>query len=279
MIFALLKELSEHNEVGVTLTVTTMDRELARLTEPYAPAPALRMEAVAKLNAAGVPAGVIANPVLPLLTDSEENLESVAKAAKLAGAREFGANVLFLMPAAQRVFFPFLAEKFPEHLRRYEANYSAGAYLKGAYPDRIRALVNGIRGTSSAFRVAVLSISAHQSLPAPRCYSSKRMNISLSQKAAVVTGAARGIGRAIAEKLASAGASVLLVDIDESAFRNAKTAIESPGGKVSILAGDLTAPEFPERDYREADSGFWIGRYRGQQRRLHLGQRDSENHR
>jgi DNA repair photolyase len=141
----LLQELSKENEVGVTLTVTTMDRELARLTEPYAPSPELRMGAVAKLNAAGIPAGVIANPVLPVLTDSEENLESVAKAAKLACASEFGANVLFLMPSAQRVFFPFLAEKFPELLRRYEANYAAGAYLKGAYPKRIRAMVDGIR--------------------------------------------------------------------------------------------------------------------------------------
>ena len=140
-----LKQLSEHNEVGVTLTVTTMDRDLARLIEPFAPAPELRMQAVRKLNVSGVSAAVIANPVLPLLTDSEENLEGVAKAAKLAGSSEFGANVLFLMLSAQRVFFPFLAEQFPELLRRYEANYAAGAYLKGAYPDRIRMLVKGIR--------------------------------------------------------------------------------------------------------------------------------------
>jgi DNA repair photolyase len=141
----LLQQLSQHNEVGVTFSVTTMNRELARLTEPYAPRPDLRMQAVAKLAAAGVCAGVIANPVLPLLTDSEENLESVARAAKLAGAHQFGANVLFLKPCAQRVFFPFLAEKFPQYLRRYEASYAAGAYLKGKYPERIRELVNRIR--------------------------------------------------------------------------------------------------------------------------------------
>ncbi len=128
---ALLKRLSEHNEVSVTLTVTTMNTDLARLTEPYAPRPDLRIQAVAELNSAGVRAGVIANPVLPLLTDSEENLESVARAAKAAGAIEFGANVVFLKPSAQRVFFPFLADKFPQHLRRYEANFAAGAFLKG----------------------------------------------------------------------------------------------------------------------------------------------------
>lgn len=141
----ILRTLSNSNDVHVTLTVTTLDRSLARLTEPFAPAPDLRIKAVRKLAAGGVPVGVIANPVLPLITDSEENLEAVAKAAKQAGADQFGANVLFLMPSAQRVFFPFLAEKFPQHLKRYEKSYEDGAYLRGAYPNRIRELVNAIR--------------------------------------------------------------------------------------------------------------------------------------
>ncbi len=142
---SLLKRLAGKNEVGVTMTVTTMDRGLARLIEPYAPRPDLRMQAVAELAAAGVSVDVIANPVLPLITDSEKNLEAVAKAAKLSGACHFGANVLFLKPAAQRVFFPFLSEKFPQHLGRYEKSFQAGAYLHGAYPERIRQLVNDIR--------------------------------------------------------------------------------------------------------------------------------------
>ncbi len=141
----LLKKLSQRNEVGVTVTVTTMDRDLARLTEPYAPRPDLRMKAVAELAQAGVGVGVIANPVLPLITDSRENLEQVALAAKAAGAREFGANVLFLQPSAQKVFFPFLAERFPDHLKRYEKSFQSGAYLRGAYPERIAKLVDEIR--------------------------------------------------------------------------------------------------------------------------------------
>jgi DNA repair photolyase len=141
----LLKRLGEHNQVGVTVTVTTMNRSLARLLEPYAPRPDLRIQAVAELRSAGVSAGVIANPVLPLLTDTEHNLESVAKAAKLAQADEFGANVVFLKPTAQRVFFPFLAEHFPQYLRRYETAFRAGAYLHGAYPERIRNMVQEIR--------------------------------------------------------------------------------------------------------------------------------------
>jgi DNA repair photolyase len=141
----LFKQLSRRNEVGITITVTTMDRSLARLTEPYAPRPDLRIRAVAELADAGVNVGVIANPVLPLITDSEQNLEAVARAAKAAGAREFGAHVLFLQPSAQRVFFPFLAGKFPQHLKRYERSFQSGAYLRGAYPERIAKLVNDIR--------------------------------------------------------------------------------------------------------------------------------------
>ena len=141
----LLSELARNNELRVTVTVTTMDRDLARLTEPFAPRPDLRIKAVAELAAAGISVGVIANPVLPLLTDSEQNLESVARAAKDAGADQFGANAVFLQPAAQRVFFPFLAESFPQYLKRYQANFAAGAYLKGAYPERLHTLVNDIR--------------------------------------------------------------------------------------------------------------------------------------
>ncbi len=82
------------------------------------------------------------------------------------------------------------------------------------------------------------------------------MNISLSDKAAVVTGAGRGIGRAIAEKLAAAGASVLLVDIDASALEEAKAALASLGSRVSTTAGDLTEAHFAESIVRKLIAEF-----------------------
>lgn len=141
-----LIKLAERNDVHVTLTVTTLDRELARLIEPLAPRPDLRIEAIRELSASGVPVGVLASPVLPFLTDSEANLSSVAAVAKAAGADHFGAGVLFLKPCAQRVFFPFLAEKFPEYLCRYEHMYSGRAFLSGEYPRRLRELTARVRG-------------------------------------------------------------------------------------------------------------------------------------
>jgi hypothetical protein len=69
----------------------------------------------------------------------------VARRAKDAGADQFGANVLFLKPCAQKVFFPFLESNFPRYLARYRRGYASQAYLKGAYPERIRKRVEDIR--------------------------------------------------------------------------------------------------------------------------------------
>ncbi len=82
------------------------------------------------------------------------------------------------------------------------------------------------------------------------------MNIDLSNKAALVTGAARGIGRAIAAKLAGAGASVLLVDIDQSALKETQIALQSSGARLSIIAGDLTQSEFSEAVIRKLIQDF-----------------------
>jgi DNA repair photolyase len=140
-----LRRLSAANNLGVCLTVTTLDAALARKLEPLAPHPELRLEAVRALAQAGVRVGVIASPVLPFLTDSAESLRAVASAASEAGASSFGAAVLFLKPCAQSVFFPFLEEQYPELLRRYENQYRAGAFLKGEYPDYINRVVKTIR--------------------------------------------------------------------------------------------------------------------------------------
>ncbi|MBI1787535.1 MAG: SDR family oxidoreductase [Acidobacteria bacterium] len=69
--------------------------------------------------------------------------------------------------------------------------------------------------------------------------------IDLTGKVALVTGAGRGIGRAIAGKLAACGAAVMINDLDQAPAAEAEEAIRLAGGKAAILAGDITEPEFP----------------------------------
>jgi len=141
----LLRELTRRHYVSVHMTVTTTDRELARLLEPMAPRPDLRIATVRKLNAAGVRASVFCSPIMPLINDSDPSIDAVARAARGAGARSFGGSVLFLKPCARDVFLPFLEEHFPALVRRYRERYQQVAYLRGAYPDLIYERVQQIR--------------------------------------------------------------------------------------------------------------------------------------
>ena len=91
-----MARIARKNRIRVHLTITTLDERLARLIEPRAPRPALRLAAVKKLTEAGVPVSVLAHPVMPLINDSEESLDRVCAAAARNGASSFSAAPLFL---------------------------------------------------------------------------------------------------------------------------------------------------------------------------------------
>src|SRR5579863_9307490 len=141
----LLREIGRGNVIGVNLTITTLDEKLARLLEPRAPRPGLRLNAVRQLTDAGIPVGVFPNPVMPGITDSDRQLDRLAKAARDAGAQWFGGGALFLMPSAQKVFFPFLDQHFPHLAPRYRELYQRSAYLGRDYKDKLRDRIRKIR--------------------------------------------------------------------------------------------------------------------------------------
>lgn len=142
----LLREIAKRNHISVNITITTLDTSLARALEPRAPRPDLRLDAVRALAEAGIPVGVFPNPVMPLITDQEDRLDRLAKAARDHGASYFGGGILFLMPCSRRVFFPFLEQRFPHLLRRYRERYESDAYIQGPYRDLIRDRLRAIRG-------------------------------------------------------------------------------------------------------------------------------------
>jgi len=141
----LLKQISERNRLFVNLSVTTLHPRLARVVEPRAPRPDLRLEAVRQLNEAGVAAGVFACPILPGITDGERDLEALVAAAAAARARYLCSNVVFLMPSAQKKFFPFLEEKFPRLVKQYRKWYGRRAYAPESYRKEISARMHRLR--------------------------------------------------------------------------------------------------------------------------------------
>jgi len=91
--------------LSIHITITTLNVELARILEPRAPRPDLRMAAVREISEAGINVGVSCSPVLPGITDSPADLEALVRDAAAAGARHIFANPLFLKPCSAAVFY------------------------------------------------------------------------------------------------------------------------------------------------------------------------------
>jgi DNA repair photolyase len=131
------KKIAERSELSLNITITTLRARLARLLEPRAPRPDLRIAAVKQLREAGLRVGVSASPLIPGITDREGELEAVAEAAHHAGAQWFFSGVLFLMPSSAKQFLPFIREKFPRLTKQYEEWYTKEAYA----PEKYRRMI------------------------------------------------------------------------------------------------------------------------------------------
>ena len=141
----LLGKIAVGNDLHVSVTITTMDAALARTLEPRAAHPLKRIDAVRELRWRGIQAGVFSAPVLPLLTDTTEILEAVARASKRADAAYWNAHALFLQPAARDRMMPFLGRQFPHLVARYRNHYKKGAYVSPGYSEWLGAKLDRIR--------------------------------------------------------------------------------------------------------------------------------------
>ena len=112
----ILTGMAQRNLARVFLSVTTLDPVLARQMEPRAATPARRLQAVEQLTRAGVPAGVLAAPMIPGLNDAE--LERILEASARAGARWAGYVLLRLPHELKAIFEDWLLEHFPDRARK-----------------------------------------------------------------------------------------------------------------------------------------------------------------
>ncbi|MCB8838758.1 PA0069 family radical SAM protein [Aurantimonas sp. VKM B-3413] len=111
----ILQRMAAKGLAKVALSVTTLDRTLARAMEPRAATPSKRLEAVKALSDAGIPTMVMTAPIIPGLTDSE--IERLLEAAKTAGAREVGYVLLRLPMEVSPLFKEWLLRHYPNRYR------------------------------------------------------------------------------------------------------------------------------------------------------------------
>ncbi len=108
----ILGELAKMDAAVVTISITTLDSELARFMEPRTSQPKLRLEAISELRDSGIPVGVLIAPVIPGLTDHE--MPKIIEKAVDAGALYAGYVMLRLPFEVKDIFSTWLEQHFPD---------------------------------------------------------------------------------------------------------------------------------------------------------------------
>ncbi len=120
----LLQRAAAVAPVSAAFSIGTLDEDAWRRTEPGTPHPRERMAAVAELNRAGIPCGVLMAPVLPGITDHPRMLREVVAAALDAGATHVSPILLHLRPGVREVFMEWLQDAYPDLVDRYGELYT-----------------------------------------------------------------------------------------------------------------------------------------------------------
>lgn len=118
-------------DLGISLAMTNQD--LAELIEPGTPSPRARLKLISRLRDAGLGCGVMAMPILPWLTDSDEALDSLFSELVKAGATGVTAGALYLKPGTREWYMAWLAAQHPELVGKYRRLYGQGSYASKEY--------------------------------------------------------------------------------------------------------------------------------------------------
>jgi DNA repair photolyase len=139
------KLIQQGNPVGVGFSITTLDAGLARKMEPQAAQPRERFKAMRVLADVGVNVGLMLMPIVPFLTDSEENLDALLGEARASGAQFAHSGALHLRTAPKAYFMPWLEHTFPHLAKEYHRVYDRSAYQETGYQDEIRRRVDALK--------------------------------------------------------------------------------------------------------------------------------------
>lgn len=137
----LMKQVQAAAGFAANLSIPTLDERAWRASEPHTPHPRKRIEAVAELNRAGIPTGVLIAPLMPGINDSPEQVAEILELCGEAGATSIGGIPLHLRGEVRDIFMDWLRSYRPDLVERYEELYARGAYVGRKERERIQALV------------------------------------------------------------------------------------------------------------------------------------------
>ena len=142
----LLVEARAVMDISTAFSIGTLDEDVWRKSEPGTPHPRKRIEAVKRLNEAGIPCGVLVAPVLPGISDGKVQLREVISAAADAGATNISPILLHLRPIVRDVYMDWLKETYPDLIATYEEMYP-GSYASKAHRSALSRKASEILGS------------------------------------------------------------------------------------------------------------------------------------
>ena len=152
----LLKHAAAQVPVGVGISLAMTDEHLSEAVEPGTPGPRARLKLVTRLREAGLPCGVMAMPILPWLSDSDEALDSLFGSLAAAGATGVTAGALYLKPGTREWFMQWIAREHPAARRKVPPAVRHGLLRLQGVPGLARPAASGTSrpGTASPARTA-----------------------------------------------------------------------------------------------------------------------------
>ena len=144
----LLQECAKVTDVGTNFSVGCIDEDYWHAIEPGTPSPQRRLDAVRKLNDAGIPCGVLMAPIIPFISDTDEMLDRTVRAIAEAGATHITPIVLHLRKGGAREWWmKWVGENRPDLLPKYRELYEGKAYAPREFQGEIAAKVHGLART------------------------------------------------------------------------------------------------------------------------------------
>lgn len=153
----LLVTAAQRTDVRVNLSIGSLDDEVWKLAEPGTPRPRARVEAVRRLREAGLDCGVLVAPILPGLSDRDDQIAEVVEACVAAGATSISSVALHLRPGVREHYLGWLRQVRPELAAATEARYVRSYLPKAEQQEisgKVRELVDDARRRHPAVRFA-----------------------------------------------------------------------------------------------------------------------------